>query len=143
MTTRLALITFTALLLAILRPAEAQQGAAADSLYILEALQSTLETRRSGTRTAWKNRSTAHVGVIIPGARFTTVAGRTCRKYEQTQVIGRQVTTLEGVACREDDGWWSIREEKQFSRRSTARTSEKLTDVTPSKRTQETSFRSC
>ena len=84
----------------------AQQGPTSDKPHIIEALVSALETSPGGGRVRWKSPSSGNYGVIIP-SDFVDSAGQRCRRYTRTRVVraSGQLEKVEGMACREPDGW--------------------------------------
>lgn len=79
----------------------------ADQLYAEQTTQSALETAQSGTALAWSNPDSGNSGKVIP--RPAVVVGDTyCREYVQEIVIGGEIHTGVGRACRNPDGTWQI-----------------------------------
>ncbi len=79
----------------------------ADQLYAERTAQNALEHTRSGTPVAWSNPDTGNSGTVTP--KEAIVVGDTyCREYVQEIVIGGEVHTGVGRACRNPDGTWQI-----------------------------------
>jgi hypothetical protein len=71
--------------------------------------QEALETARSGTVFTWRNPDDGTSGSFIPRPAFQDAAGRICRAFDQTVMIGGQMQQAQGTACRQSDGWWELR----------------------------------
>lgn len=102
------------------QPARAQDATFADFQYIKKALNTALETARSGTETTWENPETGHHGVIVPSPLFESDGGLICRGFERTWINGSARPTYEGTACRQAKGLWRIRKERRLPARYVA-----------------------
>ncbi len=79
----------------------------ADQLYAAQAAQSALENTPSGTAVAWSNPDSGNSGTVVP--RPAVLVGDTyCREFVQEIVIGGEMHTGVGRACRNPDGTWQI-----------------------------------
>jgi len=63
-----------------------------------------------GDTITWNNPDSGHSGTVTPVRDGTSSSGQYCREFQQTVVIGGQVEEGYGVACRQPDGTWRIRE---------------------------------
>jgi surface antigen len=61
----------------------------------------------SGTTSTWHNGRTGHYGSVTPGPPYQT-AGRECREYQASIVIGGRTEEGFGTACRTSTGAWEI-----------------------------------
>ncbi len=79
----------------------------ADQLYAERAAQSALENTPSGTAVAWSNPDSGNSGTVVP--RPAVLVGDTyCREFVQEILIGGEMHTGVGRACRNPDGTWQI-----------------------------------
>ena len=107
-----------------------------DISYILQSLNTALETTAKGNETRWHNPATGSYGVIIPLSHTVKVIPlskieKTCRVYHRTRVSDGQTMAYEGMAYREPDGWWQISEERQVPLTSVARAPKPTTQTEP------------
>jgi surface antigen len=79
----------------------------ADRMHMARTTQSTLEHAPSGRTSRWQNPDTGHRGTVTPTRTYQR-AGRYCREYQQTVIIGRQAERAYGTACRQPDGSWEV-----------------------------------
>ncbi len=79
----------------------------ADQLYLERSTQNALEHTQSGTPVAWSNPDSGNSGTVTP-KRAVQVGDTFCREYVQEIVIGGEVHTGVGQACRNPDGTWQI-----------------------------------
>lgn len=70
--------------------------------------QKAFETSPSGRTTEWHNPDSGHHGSIVPREAYQNNRGQYCREYTQEVVVGGQVETAYGTACRQPDGQWKI-----------------------------------
>jgi surface antigen len=56
----------------------------------------------------WRRSSRGLAGVIKPVSAFRDNAGRVCRHLSYSLSLGTYVREIEGVACRQSDGRWSL-----------------------------------
>jgi surface antigen len=70
--------------------------------------QHVLESKPSGTTTAWTNPDSGNSGTVTPTRTYQTANGQYCREFEQTVTIGGQPQKSYGTACRQPDGSWKI-----------------------------------
>jgi surface antigen len=79
-----------------------------DRAVALEALQMALEELGDGVTLVWRRPERELVGRIKPTSAFRDDEGRICRHVVYTLELGSYERQIEGVACREDDGIWSV-----------------------------------
>ncbi len=82
----------------------------ADLAYYNQASQKALETVPPGQTLPWRNPESGVSGTITPAQYYQTASGQYCREYTQTIVIGGRTEEGYGVACRQPDGRWKIKE---------------------------------
>lgn len=76
---------------------------AVDRLYVNQVL----ETAPTRTAVAWHNPDTSTRYEVTPIATFQE-AGRYCREYTATALIGGRSQQIYGTACRQPDGSWEV-----------------------------------
>lgn len=64
-----------------------------------------LEFGQTGAPVTW--RSGADHGEVVPGSRYQVNASN-CRDYTHTVVVGGNVQTTRGTACRQANGAWQV-----------------------------------
>jgi hypothetical protein len=74
----------------------------------LNALQVALTELGDGATLVWRRPSRALTGVIKPVSAFRDDAGRVCRHLIYSLSLGAYVRQVEGIACRELDGKWTL-----------------------------------
>jgi hypothetical protein len=74
----------------------------------LNALQLALNELDDGGSLVWRRSSRGLAGVIKPVSAFRDNAGRVCRHLSYSLSLGTYVREIEGVACRQSDGRWSL-----------------------------------
>ena len=79
----------------------------ADRIYASRAQNEALEYAGTGESTTWHNPDNGHSGTVTP-TRTYREAGRYCREYQHTVVIGGYAEDAYGQACRQPDGSWVI-----------------------------------
>ena len=80
----------------------------ADRLAMENTAQQALEYNETRHSSAWRNPDTGHSGTITPVRTYKEPAGRYCREYTQTVMIGGEQHKAYGTACRQPDGTWKI-----------------------------------
>jgi surface antigen len=65
-----------------------------------------MEAEGAGGPVEWRNPSTGHYGMIVPGPIYVQRGAR-CRNYTHTIYIRGQPEVARGVACRNPDGTWT------------------------------------
>ncbi len=76
--------------------------------YNNQATQQALNNNQPGQPLPWQSPSNPQVqGQVIPGQYYQTAQGVYCREYTQKILIGGQLQTGVGTACRNPDGSWS------------------------------------
>jgi|TARA_B100001971_G_scaffold47435_1_gene42399 surface antigen len=78
-----------------------------DRLLAGKAFQTTMETLPDGRYGGWNNPNTGNNGVFRPVRTFDNY-GAVCREFTQTIIIGNKPQEGFGMACRENDGSWTI-----------------------------------
>ncbi|MEZ5827164.1 MAG: RT0821/Lpp0805 family surface protein [Hyphomicrobiales bacterium] len=79
-----------------------------DQRVALQALQMALNELGDGTTLVWRRPASQVVGRVSPVSAFRDDEGRICRHVVYSLTIGAYLRTIEGDACREQDGRWSI-----------------------------------
>lgn len=82
----------------------------ADMMYYRQTSQKALETVSSGQSLPWKNPESGHHGTVTPMNYYQTASGQYCREYQQSITVGGQSHEGYGVACRQPDGSWEIKQ---------------------------------
>jgi surface antigen len=62
-----------------------------------------------GETITWSNPNTGNQGTVTPVREGTSSTGAYCREFQQTVIIGGREEQAYGVACRQPDGAWEIR----------------------------------
>ncbi len=71
-------------------------------------VQSALEYNRTNQSSTWVDPDAGVSGTTTPVRTFEGVAGKPCREFKTTIVIGGQEEQGYGTACRQPDGNWQI-----------------------------------
>jgi hypothetical protein len=79
-----------------------------DRAVALNALQVALTELGDGATLIWKRPSRELTGVIKPVSAFRDGEGRVCRHLTYSLSLGTFVREVEGIACREPSGSWSL-----------------------------------
>ena len=79
-----------------------------DRAVALNALQVALTELGDGATLIWKRPSRELTGVIKPVSAFRDDEGRVCRHLTYSLSLGTFVHEVEGTACREPSGTWSL-----------------------------------
>ena len=79
-----------------------------DRAVALNALQVALTELGDGGTLIWKRPSRELTGVIKPVSAFRDDEGRVCRHLTYSLSLGTFVREVEGIACREPGGSWSL-----------------------------------
>jgi surface antigen len=74
----------------------------------LNALQVALTELGDGATLVWRRPSRGLTGVIKPVSAFRDDEGRVCRHVTYSLSLGTFVREVEGTACREEGGAWSL-----------------------------------
>lgn len=61
-----------------------------------------------GETVSWNNPDSGNRGTITPTRDGYSSAGRYCREYQQTVVVGGREESAYGTACQQPDGSWEI-----------------------------------
>jgi len=62
-----------------------------------------------GETITWSNPDSGNRGSVTPTREGTSSSGAYCREFQQTVIIGGKEEQAYGVACRQPDGAWEIR----------------------------------
>jgi len=62
-----------------------------------------------GETISWSNPNSGNQGSVTPTREGTSSTGAYCREFQQTVIIGGKEEQAFGVACRQPDGAWEIR----------------------------------
>jgi surface antigen len=87
------------------RQAEVDAG---DRLVALRALELALTELGDGTTLVWRSPGHGLVGRVKPVSAFRDAKGRVCRTVVYALALGDYQREVEGIACREQDGSWSL-----------------------------------
>jgi len=79
-----------------------------DRIAALKALELALSELGDGTTLVWQRRERQLVGRIRPHSPFRDDEGRLCRHIVYSLALGTYQREIEGSACREPDGSWSL-----------------------------------
>jgi surface antigen len=79
-----------------------------DRAVALQALQMALTQLGDGVTLVWRRPARQLAGRIKPVSAFRDDEGRICRRLVYSLALGAYEKKIEGVACREEDGSWSI-----------------------------------
>ena len=79
-----------------------------DRKLAVKALGLALNELGDGATLVWRRPERALVGKIKPSAAFRDKEGRICRHVNYAITLGDYSKQVEGVACREIDGEWSL-----------------------------------
>lgn len=79
----------------------------ADRAYANSANQRALSAP-VGEQISWNNPNSGNYGHITPTRDGYSSAGRYCREYQQTIVVGGKQQSAYGTACRQPDGSWEV-----------------------------------
>jgi len=79
-----------------------------DRAVALNALKVALNELGDGSSLLWRRPSRALTGVIKAVSVFRDSEGRVCRHVSYSLSLGTYVRQVEGVACRETNGGWSL-----------------------------------
>ena len=80
----------------------------ADRLAMSQAQQEALEHGKSGVKTTWKNPDSDNSGEVVPRPAYRQDNGTICREFLQVVMVGDEVESAYGVACREPSGTWKL-----------------------------------
>ncbi len=79
-----------------------------DRAAAMQALELALSELADGVTLVWRRPERELVGRIKPVSAFRDVQGRICRHIVYSLALGTYQRQIEGVACRESDGSWSL-----------------------------------
>ena len=79
-----------------------------DRLTALQSLELALSELGDGVTLVWQRPERRLVGRIKPVSAFRDDKGRVCRHVIYSLALGAYQRQIEGVACREPDGSWSL-----------------------------------
>jgi surface antigen len=79
-----------------------------DRIVALKALELALTELGDGTTLVWQRPGRGLVGRVKPVSAFRDAKGRICRTVVYALAFGGRQREIEGVACREQDGSWSL-----------------------------------
>ena len=80
----------------------------ADRLAMSQAQQEALEHGKSGVKTTWKNPDSDNSGEVVPYPVYRQDNGTICREFMQVVMVGDEVESAYGIACREPSGTWKL-----------------------------------
>ena len=80
----------------------------ADKLALAQAQQEALEHGKSGVKTTWKNPDSNNSGEVVPQPAYRQENGTICREFVQVVMVGDEVESAYGIACRESSGTWKL-----------------------------------
>jgi len=79
-----------------------------DRVAAVQALELALSELGDGVTLVWQRPERRLVGRIKPVSAFRDDQGRVCRHVVYSLALGTYQRQIEGVACREPDGSWSL-----------------------------------
>jgi surface antigen len=79
-----------------------------DRLAAMQALELALSELGDGVTLVWQRPERGLIGRIKPVSAFRDDRGRVCRHVVYSLALGTYQRQIESVACREQDGTWSI-----------------------------------
>jgi surface antigen len=79
-----------------------------DRVAAVQALELALSELEDGVTLVWQRPERALIGRIKPVSAFRDDQGRVCRHVVYSLALGGFQREIEGVACRETDGSWSL-----------------------------------
>ena len=79
-----------------------------DRAAAMQALELALSELGDGVTLVWRRPERELVGRIKPVSAFRDDYGRVCRHVVYSLALGTYQRQIEGVACRESDGSWSL-----------------------------------
>ena len=79
-----------------------------DRAAAMQALELALSELGDGVTLVWRRPERELVGRIKPVSAFRDDHGRVCRHVVYSLALGTYQRQIEGVACRESDGSWSL-----------------------------------
>jgi surface antigen len=79
-----------------------------DRVAAVQALELALSELGDGVTLVWQRPERGLVGRIKPVSAFRDDRGRVCRHVLYSLALGTYRRQIEGVACRESDGSWSL-----------------------------------
>jgi surface antigen len=79
-----------------------------DRVAAVQALELALSELGDGVTLVWQRLERGLVGRIRPVSAFRDDRGRVCRHVIYSLALGTYQRQIEGVACREQDGSWSL-----------------------------------
>lgn len=82
----------------------------ADREYAARAQQQAMETTKTGQTVNWVNPDSGNQGTYTPQAAYQDSSGQYCREFQQTITVDGKTENAFGVACRQADGTWKIRD---------------------------------
>lgn len=80
----------------------------ADKLALAQAQHDALENGVSGSSTAWVNPDSGNSGEVVPQPAYQQADGTHCREFQQVIVVGGEMESAYGTACRMPDGAWKL-----------------------------------
>ena len=79
-----------------------------DRIVALQALKMALTELGDGATLVWRRPASQLTGRVKPVSAFRDGTGRICRAIVYTLARGAKEKQIEGIACREADGRWTI-----------------------------------
>lgn len=85
-------------------------GSSLDKADMAYAQQASVQAHAApiGQQVTWNNPQSGHSGYITPVRDGRDTAGRYCREYQQTIMVGGRKETGYGTACQSQNGDWEI-----------------------------------
>ena len=77
-------------------------------LALAQAQHDALESGVSGSKTTWTNPDSGNSGEVVPQPAYRQDNGTICREFLQVVMVGDEVESVYGVACREPSGTWKL-----------------------------------
>jgi surface antigen len=83
-------------------------GASLDSTDRANYDRASQRAMNTGRAQSWKNSSSSNSGTVYPNRQYVNNAGAYCREYTQHITVDGKTHKGNGVACRQNDGTWTI-----------------------------------
>jgi len=80
----------------------------ADERAALQALQFALNEVGDGSTFVWHRKAGALTGTVRPTAAFINDRKRLCRHLVFSLSVGNRTSSIEGIACRTEEGYWQL-----------------------------------
>lgn len=79
-----------------------------DRQRMLAAMQTALESKRTGESINWSGQDSEAIGTITPIRTHNSSGGRPCRDFQRSLTVRGSTNVEFGTACRNADGRWVV-----------------------------------